>query len=98
MQFSWDWADLGWAHLGLASSCRFDRGLIQIPHSPWISGYLSHGEKKDVQNGKPNRAYVFQASAFVIFSNVSLTKARHVGTMKVKGQGDTPPPVGGRGD
>ena len=30
LQFVWDWADLGWVQLDLASSCRFDPGLSQI--------------------------------------------------------------------
>lgn len=55
-------------------------------------------KKKDVQKSKPNHAHIFQASVFVIFSNVSLTKARHTAKMKVKGQGNVPLTAGGRGD
>ena len=93
LQFCWDWADdLSWAWQGLRSNCRFDQvcSKFSLSLDQWLPESCSWW-KADVQKGKPNHASIFQTSAFVMFSNMSLIKARHVAKTKVKGQGNPLP-------
>lgn len=66
LQFGWDWADLGWARLGLMSHCIYGQVCFKFSFSldQWLPESCSPW-KGDVQKGKHNYASVFQTSALL---------------------------------